>query len=321
MSEINKKEIWLKLRIKNEKKNYKYKRPYSYIISYNQIIKELINPNDDEKVILYLNHSTTKQQIIIYNEEDWNFLYNFGQIEKCFTPFKNDEIMLTIEYLKIKGKISNEEETKEKKDNFSKIMKHIIETINIPQTDFFDIFFNFLNSHEEYKDIFKKFFLDELIKYKTNTKDENKNKHIYMIESNEFLNSLKKKLSDSNKLIDSLKENDLKSNDSMDSIDSLKQKILVSNNTYKKILEIIEDEKKEEIKEFTNSDLQKIKDNQNNSKEIEDSSSIKEQNHDFEDLIEQNGLFKALNNKQYDNEIYEFKNDLTERIKREIINI
>ena len=261
---------------------------------------------------IYLNHSTTKQQLIIYNEEDWNLLYNFGLIEKCFTPYKNDGIMLTIEYLKIKKKNLNEEETKEKKDNFSKIMKYIIETINIPQTDFFDIFFKFLNSHEEYKDIFKKFFLDELIKYKTNTKDENKNKHIYMIESNEFLNSLQKKLSDSEKLTDSFKQNDLcKSNDSMDSMDLLKQKIL----------EIIDDEKKEKINELTNSDLQKIKDNQNNSKEMEDSSSIKEQNNDFDDLIDQNGMFKVLNNKQYDKEINEFKNDLTERIKREIINI
>jgi hypothetical protein len=320
MSEINKKDIWLKLKIKNEKKNYKYKRPYSFITSYNQI-KEMINPNNDENVIIYLNHSTTKQPFIIYNEEDWNLLYNFGLIEKCFTPFKSNEIMLTIEYLIIKEKNSNEEEIKEKKDNFSKIMKHIIETINIPQTYFFDIFFNFLNSHEEYKDIFKKFFLDELIRYKTNTKDENKNKHIYMIESNEFLNSLKKKLSDSCELIDSNKQNDLKSSDSMDSIDSLKQKILESNNTYKKILKIIDDEKKEKINELTNSDLQKIKDNQNNSNEIGDSSSIKEQNDDFEDLIDQNGLFKALNNKQYDNEINEFKNDLTERIKREIMSI
>ena len=86
MSSILNKEISFIYKSKDKEKalKEKKKRPYSIIISYNDIINELIKIEKDKKVIFYLNHPTIGQ-VIIYNKEDWNFLYNFGLIDKCIT--------------------------------------------------------------------------------------------------------------------------------------------------------------------------------------------------------------------------------------------
>ena len=228
MSSILNKEISFIYKSKDKEKalKEKKKRPYSIIISYNDIINELIKLEKDKKVIFYLNHPTIGQ-VIIYNKEDWNFLYNFGLIDKCITLKKKKDLTLTFEY-KIINNNTNEEETKEKIDNFSKIIKYIIETINIPQSNFFDIFFKFF---EPYKDDFKKFFINELIKYKTNSEDLNDhyNNHIYMINSDDLLKSLK-------------------------------QKMLESNNAFNEIMKMLNDEKNEKVCELSNIELQKVKD-------------------------------------------------------------
>ena len=293
MSSILNKEISFIYKSKDKEKalKEKKKRPYSIIISYDDIINELIMLKEVKKVIFYLNHPTIGQ-VIIYNKEDWNFLYNFGLIDKCITLKKNKDLALTFDY-KIIDNNTKEEETKEKIDNFSKIIKYIIETINIPQSNFFDIFFKFF---EPYKDDFKKFFINELIKYKTNSEDLNDhyNNHIYMINSDDLLKSLK-------------------------------QKMLESNNAFNEIMKMLNDEKNEKVCELSNIELQKVKDVKDSekeslkesdcsNKEIEDSASSIKQNSENSNSVEQKSFIK-LSNEEYKKEI----NELKERFKGEII--
>ena len=96
-------------------------------------------------------------EIIIYNEEDWKFLYNYNIIQECS---KKNKIKIEFE-LKNPNKTFNDSL---RKMNFRKIISYILK--NIPQSFYFNIMIKFFKEYIDFDlaDLFKSYVMDELIK-------------------------------------------------------------------------------------------------------------------------------------------------------------
>lgn len=96
-------------------------------------------------------------EITIYNEEDWKFLYNYNIIQECI---KKGKIKIDFE-LKNPNKTFN---MNLRKMNFRKIISYIMR--NIPQNFYFNIMVKFFREYIQYDfvDLFISYIIDEIVK-------------------------------------------------------------------------------------------------------------------------------------------------------------
>ena len=191
---------------------------------YNENSKEVNNINLIE---IYLNHPIIKNYTI-YNKDDWNFYYNYNVINECISNNK-----LKVDYKIIKNIDNINKDIKSENDK--KVIQYIME--KIPTKFYIKLFFSFFNEYKDIGELFKNYFISELIKSNLNESvkfdkldtsvkiksDEHKakntvidgtNKYInnkYLIKTEEFLNIIllryNKLLNDINKILnDSIEE-------------------------------------------------------------------------------------------------------------------
>ena len=151
------------LQIKN---NNGYYSPVNIVqtalISYDIICSEInkifqmkneLEENELKPINIHLKHKDLKK-IIIYNNDEWNFLYNYNIIHECISKNK-----LRLDYeITDPNKIINEEKRQE---NSFKIIQYIIK--KIPQNFHLEIITKFLNSNKEIGELFKNFFINEIM--------------------------------------------------------------------------------------------------------------------------------------------------------------
>ena len=151
------------LQIKN---NNGYYSPVNIVktalISYDIICSEInkifqmkneLEENELKPINIHLKHKDLKK-IIIYNNDEWNFLYNYNIIHECISKNK-----LRLDYeITDPNKIIDEEKRQE---NSFKIIQYIIK--KIPQNFHLEIITKFLNSNKEIGELFKNFFINEIM--------------------------------------------------------------------------------------------------------------------------------------------------------------
>ena len=151
------------LQIKN---NNGYYSPVNIVqtalISYDIICSEInkifqmkneLEENELKPINIHLKHKDLKK-IIIYNNDEWNFLYNYNIIHECISKNK-----LRLDYeITDPNKIIDEEKRQE---NSFKIIQYIIK--KIPQHFHLEILTKFLDSNKEIGELFKKFFMNEIM--------------------------------------------------------------------------------------------------------------------------------------------------------------
>ena len=234
----------IKLLIRKKEKNNLWKKlliNYSFLSDYDNILKEVnntyynknIGKKDLRNIEIYLDHPKLNK-IIVYNKEDWNFLYNNKIIKECISPNK----IIKIDY-KIINIIENNNEII-KQNNFKHILNYILENISIDYHS--KIIFKFFNKYKEIKELFKLYFLNELI-----------NNCVGEIESKE-----NEKNNDIIRDLDKLNENKININNKYltkteDFFDILKQnfdKHIIEINNYNNIKNVINSISKEEKEDF-----------------------------------------------------------------------
>ena len=209
------------LQIKN---NNGYYSPVNIVqtalISYDIICSEInkifqmkneLEEKELKPINIHLKHKDLKK-IIIYNNDEWNFLYNYNIINECISKNK-----LRLDYeITDPNKIIDEEKRQE---NSFKIIQYIIK--KIPQNFHLEILTKFLKSNKEIGELFKNFFMneimnisyDEIMKKNKNNEKQNIDKLInnynenyidkkgskdYYIKSNEFIEMFNEQILNNN---------------------------------------------------------------------------------------------------------------------------
>lgn len=302
-------------------KGYQLKKFDKYILtSYEEICTEInkinsgkdnLEKNDIKPVEIYLNHKKIEKKIIIYNKEEWNFLYNYNIINECISNSNK----LKIDYKIIDA--SDKIDENAKNENFSRIISYIM--TQIPQNFYFKILFKFFDANEEVGKLFQKFFLnklkntnlDELNNKKQGVRDSlllNKkndsqtfNENEYSLKTNEFLKTYKSQiLRFKNTIMDIIEEGDDKNNDN-------------NNNIIKTVKTDINDNIiKDEFIDINKSDI--IPENNNIyftilEKEIDEKKYV--------DVVDNKKYFKKLKMEEYYLGIEEIK----DKLKREILSL
>jgi hypothetical protein len=130
----------------------------SFLNYYKKIYDEIKSVNSPKLIIyksieIHLNHPKIKE-IIIDNENDWKFLFNYNIIQECINK-KNNKIIINFELKNLNESLDI------KKNNFEKLFSYILK--NIPQSFDFDKFFK-KNYNFDFVDFFNLYVKDELIK-------------------------------------------------------------------------------------------------------------------------------------------------------------
>ena len=285
-----------KLVLKIRKKNETYKPltiDHSILTSYNDIciqINKLIKKDikyvkDLKPLIIYLKHPKNKE-IAIYDKDGWNILYNYNIINECVN--KNT---LKIDYEEI-DESKNIKNNNLKEKNLNLILNNIMD--KLPDNYYFHIICKFFSKNKYIEELFKQFFLKQV-------KESNINDIINI--ENENLKEYVKNLIKSN---DIFKEKSLIQNDP--NIKNL--------NTLKKIRDILEKNKEEEIIKI-NLDInhnvisdENIKINENK-KDDGNKNILLNCDFDSNKLLDNNNYFKKIDEKEYYLEIQKFKDDIT----------
>ena len=284
-----------KLVLKIRKKNETYKPltiDHSILTSYNDIciqINKLIKKDikyvkDLKPLIIYLKHPKNKE-IAIYDKDGWNILYNYNIINECVN--KNT---LKIDYEEIdESKDIKNNNLKEK--NLNLILNNIMD--KLPDNYYFHIICKFFSKNKYIEELFKQFFLKQV-------KESNINDIINI--ENENLKEYIKNLIKSN---DVFKEKSIIQNDP--NIKNL--------NTLKKIRDILEKNKEEEIIKI-NLDInhnvisdENIKINENK-KDDGNKNILLNCDFDSNKLLDNNNYFKKIDEKEYYLEIQKFKDNI-----------
>ena len=284
-----------KLVLKIRKKNETYKPltiDHSILTSYNDIciqINKLIKKDikyvkDLKPLIIYLKHPKNKE-IAIYDKDGWNILYNYNIINECVN--KNT---LKIDYEEI-DESKNIKNNNLKEKNLNLILNNIMD--KLPDNYYFHIICKFFSKNKYIEELFKQFFLKQV-------KESNINDIINI--ENENLKEYIKNLIKSN---DVFKEKSIIQNDP--NIKNL--------NTLKKIRDILEKNKEEEIIKI-NLDInhnvisdENIKINENK-KDDGNKNILLNCDFDSNKLLDNNNYFKKIDEKEYYLEIQKFKNDI-----------
>lgn len=294
-------------------KGYKPKKYDQLILtSYDEICNEInkayrnkdqLKKSEIEPVEIHLNHKKMKT-IIIYNKEEWNFLYNYNVINECISNTNK----LKIDYKIIDSSYKVDEN--EKNENYKKILSYIME--QIPENFYIKILFKFFKVKEDIAKLFQRFFLnelkntslDELINKKQGVKEslilKNNQSHIfdendYSLKTEEFLKLYKDQiLRFKNSLNEILEDYDDKNNDN--DIKTFK----TYNNIIKNDIDFIEINKSDIIHEKNNIYFTIL------------NKGIKENNY-----LDENKYFKKLKTEEYYLGIEEIK----DRLKREVLSL
>ena len=318
---------YISLKIKKEKKNkvlyVRRKVEHSELKKYDnildaiyQIVNDKIDNSNNIYLEMYLYHKDEKlKKIIIYNKEEWNFLYNYNIIDECIS--KDNQ-------LKIDYKVYTQEEKVDEKikaNNFKKIISYILE--NIPYEFYLNSLYNFFKDKKDIEELFKIYLINQLME--TNLKDIKKNSYLnddvkskdlekinnnnsenininknyekYLIDSEEFLNIFKNNINQISKKSNFLKniKNIIYNNDEKELKDSLENKT-ISNSlnliTKKKYFERMN----ENENLFNFQSLLVLKNEYKNN------------------ILEENNFFKLLNNEEYNTGIKQLKDKLYKNI-------
>ena len=263
-----------------------YKRICDEIKSVNS--KKFENLDVYNSLEIHLYHPEINE-IIIYNEEDWKFFYNYNIIQEC--PKKN-KIKIDFE-LKNPNKTFNDSL---RKMNFRKTISYILK--NIPQSFYFNIMIKFFKEYIDFDlaDLFKSYVMDELIKTDLKSIKE----------------EIKKNCDDIQKLeINFNNETDYQSVDYSISTEHffniLKYNSCKDINEIKNIIENINEEK-ENIKDLYNDYYTNLNTkNEVNNDNITESTIESNNNHftqlkldtNYTKLINENKLFRKMNQDEY----------------------
>ena len=236
-------------------------------------------------MIIYLKHPKNKE-IAIYDKDGWNILYNYNIINECVN--KNT---LKIDYEEI-DESKNIKNNNLKEKNLNLILNNIMD--KLPDNYYFHIICKFFSKNKYIEELFKQFFLKQV-------KESNINDIINI--ENENLKEYIKNLIKSN---DVFKEKSIIQNDP--NIKNL--------NTLKKIRDILEKNKEEEIIKI-NLDInhnvisdENIKINENK-KDNGNKNILLNYDFDSNKLLDNNNYFKKIDEKEYYLEIQKFKDDIT----------
>ena len=133
-----------------------YKKICDEIKSVN--LKKFENLNVYNSLEIHLYHPELNE-IAIYNEEDWKFLYNYNIIQECV---KKNKIKIDFELKNPKKQINID--INDRKINFRKIIAYILK--NIPQGFYINIMIKFFIEYIDldFAELFKSYLLEELVK-------------------------------------------------------------------------------------------------------------------------------------------------------------
>ena len=296
---INNRDVFVRRQVNNSLLSYEY------IVNqiYDVISKDKIDSDNFKISEIYLFSKNEKiKKIIIYDEEEWNFLYNYNIINECIN--KNNE-------LKIDYKIYSKDDLIDeniKANNSTKIFSYILE--NLPYEYYINSLFNFFLENKNIVELFKIFLIKNLIK--TNLKDIKNN-----LNNNIKNNDLLKKNNNSNSKFEN-KEKYLIDNEEFFNIfrNNINQ-ISKKNNCLKDIKNIIynKDEKEFENtleKKTNNTSLnlnanRKIYENIENIFIYQTSLNLKNEN---KNILDENNIFKKFNNEEFNTGIETLKDNL-----------
>ena len=299
------------LRIKNNKG---FVKPVyidkSVLISYDIICTEINkvfqNKNNIEKIDLkpiyiYLKHEHL-ENITIYNNDEWNFLYNYNIIQECVS---NNRLKLDFAVIKENEMIDEE---KRQRNSFN-ILQYIMK--KIPEYFYLEILSKFIYINKDIREKFQKFFLNELMNI---SYDEIKNKNNDKNDLNSLINNYNNIYNQNNK------NYYVKSKDFLKLFNEQILKIKNHINYIHLINNIIEDKNIEN----KNNNINEINkdDNLYNAEKVfidKDNILFRVLNKEIEHkkYLDKNNYFKKSNNKEYYCGIEELKDGM----KREIINI
>ena len=296
---INNRDVFVRRQVNNSLLSYEY------IVNqiYDVISKDKIDSDNFKISEIYLFSKNEKiKKIIIYDEEEWNFLYNYNIINECIN--KNNE-------LKIDYKIYSKDDLIDeniKANNSTKIFSYILE--NLPYEYYINSLFNFFLENKNTLELFKIYLIKNLIK--TNLKDIKNN-----LNNNIKNNDLLKKNNNSNSKFEN-KEKYLIDNEEFFNIfrNNINQ-ISKKNNCLKDIKNIIynKDEKEFENtleKKTNNTSLnlnanRKIYENIENIFIYQTSLNLKNEN---KNILDENNIFKKFNNEEFNTGIETLKDNL-----------
>jgi len=287
--------LLLKIRKKNE--TYKpFSMYHSILTSYDYIVNKMINKDkefDKKPLIIYLKHPKNKE-ITIYDKDEWNILYNYNIISECVN--KN---VIKIDYEEInENKVINNNNLKEK--NLNLILNNIMD--KLPDNYYFHIICKFFSQNKYIEELFKQFFLKKI-------KESNINDIINL--ENENLKEYIKNLIKSNEIF---KEKSIIQNDP--NIKNL--------TTLKSIWDIVEKNKEEEIIKINLDINHNAISDENikvdvNKKSDGNKNILLNFNFDSNKLLDNNNYFKKIDEKEYNLEIQNIKNDIKKKILADLV--
>ena len=271
---------------------------YSSLKDYKSIYQEIIKINKELKekeIEIHLknrNNELELKEYIIYDDNDWNIIFNYNIINECFLDGNN---------IKLDCKEINKEKKELNKENKKKILDYIMK--KIPENFYLNILYKFLLLNKDIGELFKIFFLEELKKLNINeikkvVSDENENMKEKIIELIKSIKIIEKDVEDKNK------------------------KYLNSLKTLNSIKDIINDNKEEDNINYSdlscNNKILKIK---NNFEQMEEEDNIflsySKQNINYNKIFDENKYLKKFSSEEYYDGIENFKKELS----REIIDI
>ena len=333
MKDITNMDISLCIRenIKNKNIYKKIEINISLLNDYENILKiindiyfETIVPLNKLKPIeIYLKHPII-QELTIYNKEEWNFLINYNIINECIN---NNNNKLIIDYQIIKNLDNINKDIK--RNNYKKILEYIMG--KLPKKFYFKIIFNFFNDNKDIGELFKNYFLNELIK--SNLNENEKLEPNIKINNNKYHNNIiynvinKDKIdydNDNDNNIINEEKNNIYNKYLMNTEEFLNLLILRYNESLNNINKIIND--KDFIEKSEHFDKTNFTDDNNNLKnsifESCEEKNIKflsyfNINKDNNILYDENHFFKHFKKEEYYNGIENFKDNLN----RELFNI
>ena len=270
---------------------------YSSLKDYKSIYQEIIKINKELKekeIEIHLknrNNELELKEYIIYDDNDWNIIFNYNIINECFLEGNN---------IKLDCKEINKEKKELNKENKKKILDYIMK--KIPENFYLNILYKFLLLNKDIGELFKIFFLEELKKLNINeikkgVSDENENENMKekIIELIKSIKIIEKDVEDKNK------------------------KYLNSLKTLNSIKDIINDNKEEDNINYSdisgNNKILKIK---NNFEQMEEEDNIflsySKQNINYNKIFDENKYLKKFSSEEYYDGIENFKKELSKEI-------
>lgn len=275
-----------------------------------EIIKVYLNKDKLEEkdlkplVIHLLDHPNPNiGKFIIYDKEDWDFLYNFNLINECISS-KSNKLKIDYEIIGEKNNINK----KVKEENFKKILNYLKE--KIPQNFYLNILIKFLSANKDLEDSFKNFFLIELKKSNINEIEQIKKK-------NEILKDFVNELINNNEI----NKEKIKNYYDNKNLNDQKNEVLKTLNSIKEIIFDIEENSENLNEKIHRTEIknESIKKYKNDFEPIENGNiflTYFNSNIDKNKFLDENNFFKKLNKDEYYVGIEVFEDEINRSIDK-----